>query len=829
MSADNLWEPVETASSASVVLTKSGDNKSGWLISTSGNANELKKATAQKTFLGIDFGTSTSVISLILLSNSGGKTCQTLEIEQPTEYGGTIADHLVNTVLAWKNGRLLFGKDAYRLRQDLFEGRNIFSSFKMRLGVDIGPTYPETALKKNQDTGVVIEDANDATRVFFKCLLTALTEVVKAKRLPQELCFAVSVPASFEANQRRDLLENMLAAGLPVSSSCLIDEPNAAYLSFLHEISQSEDSDPLKEQLRRKHTNVLVYDFGAGTCDVSILDVQIADNLVNSRNRAISRFTALGGDDFDRAIARDVLLPQILAQTPGFEPQLRDIEERLLPRLQPTAERLKVSAIKWLTDRNINTLEQMREHQSEPFVDLPVPKFNIREHKAISLDKPTMSLSQLAEAMAPFVGKYNPDYSSAHVFAPVDDALKKSGLKPQELDAVLFIGGSSYNPIVRNAVMSHLPQTVRAIVPKNLQTHVSLGAALHSLSYHAFGHDLIRPITSEPIFVLTRDEGREIIVPASSEVPSPVAMETQCKMAVEGQKMVELPICVSRNDKMLGILRVESSSPAGFRLNDKITIRARITHDKLLEIEAKIDDKRIGATLMNPLANRELSSADQRMLEAKQRFNTALLKYGGKNIPKRVVYEYAEAAMEAEVFELAADMFAGVERLDPLENCAINLCYCYSQAGKTERAREWAKRAHQRCPSSLTAFNLSIWEEGANKESLLRQALSFDPGFPVALCTLGQILLNRSSPEGCAMLQDCVRRLEARLNDNSLRPYDIRTLITAAEALGQRALVNRAKDELDRILQLKHSGASSIYDYDNLAASVDRPHIVERA
>jgi molecular chaperone DnaK (HSP70) len=822
MTADNLWEPVEEVSAA-----PSAPINNDWVVAPSIYGSEIQKAISQKTYLGIDFGTSTSVVSLILWNDPGSTISHTLAIEQPTEYGGTTGHHLVNTVLAWKNGRLMFGRDAYRMRQDLFEGRNVFSSFKMKLGVDIGPTYPETALKKSQDNAITIEDANDAAREFFKCLISAVTEAIEAKRLPQSLCFAVSVPASFEANQRRDLLNNMKAAGLPVSGSCLIDEPNAAFLSFLHESSQDEGDNRLIERLIKERANIMVYDFGAGTCDVSVLEVSFTDGRLSSSNKAISRFTALGGDDFDRAIARDVLLPQILAATPGFDPELRDIEERLIPRLQPTAERLKIAAIKWLSDRKLSTLNQMREQQAEPFSDLPVPKFKIREQE-ISLEKPQLSLTQLADILAPFVGEYNPDYSTAHVCAPVDDALQKSGLKPNELNAVIFIGGSAANPVVRAAVMSFLPKTAQPIIPKDLRTHVSLGAALHSLSYHAFGFDLIHPITSEPIFVLTRNGGREIIVPASSKVPSPTTMQTQCRVAEQGQKVVELPICVSRRDKMLGILRIESSNPGGFNLDDEISIFSRITHEKLLEIEAKIGDERVTAALLNPLANRELSLAEQSLLEAKQRFNTALLKYGTR-LPKNIVLEYAEAALEAEAFETAADMFVAAERIDESENHAINICYAYQRAGKNERAHKWAKLAHKRNPSALTAYNLSVWEEGSNKELLLRQALSLDPGLPIALNVLGRILLDRGSPEGRAMLNDCARRLKIKLDSNSIRPAEIRTLISAAEALDQKDLVNKAKDMLNKMLQKQHRGASAIYKDDNLAASIGRLDPAERS
>src|SRR5690606_9417541 len=154
----------------------------------------------------------------------------------------------------------------------------------------------------------------------------------------------------------------------------------------------------------------------------------------------------------------------LLLSAPRYDPELRDIEERLLPRLQPTAERLKLAAIKWAGDHGMATLEDLRRQGDRRFSDLPVPRFRLREHE-LQLPAPSVSLDELADALEPFIARYDPDVSANHVFGPVADALDKSHLSPNELDAVLFIGGSAANPIVRQAVMSHLPSSVQSIVP----------------------------------------------------------------------------------------------------------------------------------------------------------------------------------------------------------------------------------------------------------------------------------------------------------------------------------------------------------------------------
>lgn len=780
----------------------------GWMVNPSSPGRDVEEALGARTYVGIDFGTSTTVVSVIRLEGRDRLVSRTLPIRQPEEFGGSIVHHLVNTVLAWQDDKLLFGRDAYRMRQELFEGRTVFSSFKMRLGVDLGPTYPETALPKGTHP-ITIEDANDATREFFKVLLTGIKDAVAREGLPGELRFAVSVPASFEANQRRDLLRNMKDAGLPADEICLIDEPNAAFLSFLHESAREDASQDLLLRLRGAGANILVYDFGAGTCDVSILDVKITERGISSRNRSISRFTALGGDDLDRAIAKHALLPVLISSAPGFEPEQRDVEERLIPRLQPTAERLKLAAMEWLTDRGVNDLSGIRQHGNETFYDHGIPSFKIRG-QSLSLPRPALSLTQLADALEPFVGRFDPDQNGLHVFAPVVNAMDKSGLTSDQLDAVLFIGGSAASLIVRSAVMRHLPDEVQAIVPTDLRSHVSLGAALHCLGFHAFRMDLIRPITSEAIHVVTRGGHLETVIPAAAEVPTTKPFTSRLRIDRAGQSTVELPICVGTESKLLGLLRIHAPNARGFSVDEEIKVEATINHDKLLEIKASVAGTVVQTGLMNPLANRELTPSETRMLEAKQKFNESLLTSRGKP-SKDAVLTYARAALEAEAFDLAAEMFMATERIDPSENHATNICYCFSKLGRTERSTEWARKAYERKPDAVAAYNLSCTVKGGERESLLRDAVRLRPDFAYALLALGRMIMDQDAAQGRKLVERAVRSLENDLRAHRIDRDHCRTLIDAAREVDEDDLADIAQARLDSMLD------SSVYDENNLA------------
>ena len=92
-----------------------------------------------------------------------------------------------------------------------------------------------------------------------------------------------------------------------VDGSLFIDEPNAAFLGYIN----SGETAPI-EMRSEYNPKVLVFDFGAGTCDISLLEITADHHGMHSNNLSISQFAELGGNDIDRYIANNFLLPQLL-------------------------------------------------------------------------------------------------------------------------------------------------------------------------------------------------------------------------------------------------------------------------------------------------------------------------------------------------------------------------------------------------------------------------------------------------------------------------------------------------------------------------------------
>jgi molecular chaperone DnaK len=219
--------------------------------------------------------------------------------------------------------------------------------------------------------------------------------------LGQEVTEAVvTVPAYFNDAQRQATKEAGEIAGLTIKR--IINEPTAAALAYGLD----------KKGIDQK---IVVFDFGGGTHDVSVLELGDGVFEVLSTDGD----THLGGDDVDDAIIN--WLAQEFKNDEGID--LRQ-DPMALQRLKEAAEKAKIE-LSSTTSSEINL----------PYI-MPVngiPKHLVR----------TLQRSKFEQLISEIVER---------TIAPCRSALKNAGLSPSDINEVILVGGSTRIPIIQEAV-----------------------------------------------------------------------------------------------------------------------------------------------------------------------------------------------------------------------------------------------------------------------------------------------------------------------------------------------------------------------------------------
>ncbi len=209
----------------------------------------------------------------------------------------------------------------------------------------------------------------------------------------------ITVPAYFTDSQRQATKDAGMIAGLQVQR--IINEPTAAALAYGVDKEQSQ--------------KVMVYDFGGGTFDVSILDIQdgVTQVLATAGNNR------LGGDDFDTALSE-------------YFADLFQKENGINVRRDPVA----MSRIREEAEKAKSALSSVREVQ----VSIP---FLTSGRKGAGHLNLTLSREKFDELTSDLVQA---------TIKPVRQALADSHLTPADIGKILLVGGSTRIPAVQAAI-----------------------------------------------------------------------------------------------------------------------------------------------------------------------------------------------------------------------------------------------------------------------------------------------------------------------------------------------------------------------------------------
>ena len=765
-----------------------------------------------KTFVGIDFGTSTTVASVATLDTGGRFDVHALDIRVKDEEGGRSSSRTTPTIIACVNNLPIFGAAAEKFKYTFTKDKDIWYSFKMELGENLGNKYSESVLGDGSDYPV--RNPQEATRLFFFFMKHQIEAAVRELGLPSDIRYAVTIPASFEANQRKDLIDALEANDIKVSDQVLIDEPNAAFLSYVFE--SAKDGNPISVP-DTDNLDILVFDYGAGTCDISILEVGKDHKGIYSKNKAISRFDKCGGDDIDRFLAEKYLLPQILKSSGVDAKKLRSKDNRrIIARLMKPAELLKIKICENVSLK-MNNLELPLLSNSDEEVTLSKTiRFETRVGR-MTLANPGISYRQFNEAMKVFLNQMSTsvakmgedDYNS--VFTNIKSALEKANRRKGDIDYVLFIGGSSYNPYLQYALRCFFNES-ELLIPHNLQTHVSQGAAIHSLLFNAMGFNMVSPITGEKILAIARDGRTELLVPEGAPIPRPVAMNENLSVPVEGQKVIEVPICVRDRSQVLSVLRIECPRPEGFHEGENVRLDILITADKLLKVSAWVGGIRYDIDPINPFANRPLGAMEVEIIKAERKVNNEASANGGRASKKSMMDLYAlygkagEYFKQAEAMEEINDQFPGAVSNN-------DIAVAYHNAGQYEKSADFQRKAYEECPHDpAICFNYALVFEKSDHEqflSLLKRSYELDKNDPVhGYLYAYHLYLEGNKTEAIPIIEKAIEIWTDRLENGCLHSWDYSWFRDAARFMH--------RDDLVRKINEAENNASALYDETNL-------------
>ena len=766
------------------------------------------------TFVGIDFGTSTTVVSIASKEN-GEEKIKTLPIKltQILEDGTIYQSEKLPSVIAWYNGRLLVGEGASNLKYTLTKGKNIWFSFKMEIGEDLGAKYYNSEVGGME--GVKIRNPKDCVRVFFMYLNMLIKKYCQDNGLSDNIMYAVSIPASFEANQRKELMEALETNGMNISKQSLIDEPNAAFISYILDSEESE-----KPLLISPHYNskVLVFDFGGGTCDISILEIGKSTNGLYSKNVAISKFTKLGGDDVDRYITFKYILPRFFEANNVSEDDFRTKERQYIAtQLYKVSERLKILLCKKISNQmyKLEIPDYIKSSSDKESISIPV---SVETKKGLLIQSEFfLSTKELVEVMSVFMKssriptsiKGQEEYNN--IFMPIESAIKKANVCRSEIDYVLLIGGSAQNPFIQEALKKHFDDS-EILVPQDLQTHVSKGAAIHSLLMNGMNKCIIQPITSEPIFVITKDTTNKVLIPAGTTIPCDTVVIDDLMPTKDHQEAIELPICVGNENKMLFNLKI--TRDGGFLTTAQVTLALEITADKSLLAKAHCMGVSCMVEPQNPFANKELSTEERIVLRAEREANIETERNGGiptKNclITLRKAYEDAGNDFKAaETLEQQNEIYP-----NPKDYNLIGVYY--HNSGNKDKAIDFFERALAHNPNDYWPnFNLGntlFYKDSKRSRQYLNKAYELNPSEPCINILLGK-LDKREGKEAEAKekFQIAYDRYEQKWKANSLNNSDYGWFASVAEELGKKDKAYEIRSAKPKIEQ------TTYYDEENL-------------
>lgn len=369
--------------------------------------------------LGIDLGTTNSAMAI--MEGGSPKIVENKEGNRTTP----------SMVAVTKTGERLAGLPAKR--QAVTNPTNTLFSIKRLIGrrfedeevqEDV-KLMPYEIVKRGEGVAVKMGDKEYTPQEIGAMVLQKLKADAEEKTGETITEAVITVPAYFDDAQRQATKDAGEIAGLKVQR--IINEPTAAALAYGFDKNAGQQ--------------ILVYDLGGGTFDVSVLDV--SDNTVE----VISTHgdTHLGGDDFDK-----VIIDWVISEFKNQEGVDLAGDPLAMQRIKDAAERAKIE---------LSTAQETELNQ--PFITQGAegPK-----HLVMKLTR-----AKLEELVTPLAEK---------TFGPVKQALQDAKIEAKDIEEIVMVGGMTRMPLIQKKVEEFFGKKPNVSV--NPDEVVAMGAAVQA-------------------------------------------------------------------------------------------------------------------------------------------------------------------------------------------------------------------------------------------------------------------------------------------------------------------------------------------------------------